>query len=198
MVSQNIGVFQGNPLSPILFNIVLNLILEPLSDKNVVKDHGITLSGSTRITNCAFADDANLIARSVSSAQELLNIFEKALSWTRCLKGAPSKFACIGYGKCNETKEFSQYDPKLTYQGVLIPFLGADKTTFRVLGKQFSVGLDVTVVREYVRDKVFEILDKIDKDIIAPHLKLDILEKCISYLRWNFMVHPMPPSWQVQ
>ena len=92
-VSQNIGVFQGDPLSPILFNIVLNLILEPLSNKDVVKEHGITLSGTTRITNCAFADDVNLLARNVSSAQELLYIFEKALSWTRCLKAAPSKFA---------------------------------------------------------------------------------------------------------
>jgi len=66
---------------------------------------------------------------------------------------------------------------------------------FRVLGKQFSVGLNVDDVREYVRDGVFDILDKIDKDIISPHLKLDILEKCTSYFRWNFMVHPMPPSW---
>jgi hypothetical protein len=46
-IPQNIGVFQGDPLSPILFNIVINLVLEPLNYPEIVKKHGVTLFKQT-------------------------------------------------------------------------------------------------------------------------------------------------------
>lgn len=37
VIPQKIGVFQGDPLSPILFDIVINMILEPLNYPQIVK-----------------------------------------------------------------------------------------------------------------------------------------------------------------
>jgi hypothetical protein len=193
---QTIGVFQGDPLSPILFNIVLNLVLEPLSDPKTVQDHGVTLTKEIRVTNCAFADDVNLMARSVSSAQVLLKIFDKALSWTRCLKPAPMKFASIAYGKMESTNQFSAYNPKLNFRGIEIPFLGENNCLqFRILGRQFAVNIKDSPIRDFVKTQILSILDKIDKDVIAPNIKLEILKKSISYFRWHLLVHPIPPSW---
>jgi hypothetical protein len=40
-ISQNIGVFQGDPLSPISFNIVINMVLDPFNYPEVVMKHGV-------------------------------------------------------------------------------------------------------------------------------------------------------------
>ncbi len=74
------------------------MILEQLNYYDIVKKHGITLFKQKRITNMAFADDINILGRSVENPKSLLLIFQNALAWTRCLKAKPSKFGAIGYG----------------------------------------------------------------------------------------------------
>jgi hypothetical protein len=97
-VDQEIGVFQGDCLSPILFNITINLLLEGLSDEKFVRENGVTVHEKKRMTNESFADDITLLLRSLAAARKGLDLFRDMLRWTRCLKAAPHKFMCAAYG----------------------------------------------------------------------------------------------------
>lgn len=66
-VPVNRGVKQGDPLSPILFNMVVDEVLDALSP-----DIGFPING-VRINGLAFADDIILIASTKGGLQALLN-----------------------------------------------------------------------------------------------------------------------------
>jgi hypothetical protein len=73
---QNRGVKQGDPLSPLLFNCVIDWALDSL-------DPAIGLSigqASSKLNHLAFADDVVLVAESQAGLQDLAAHFERALS----------------------------------------------------------------------------------------------------------------------
>ena len=63
------GVFQGDPLSPIIFLICFNPILEDL--KTFEQSDGYSLNGTPFIT-LPFADDFNLITRDIRKHRKLM------------------------------------------------------------------------------------------------------------------------------
>ena len=71
-IPQNRGVKQGCPLSPILFNIVLEGLLKYLSTSTA----GYVMAGQ-KINNLAYADDVCLVAPSKPELQGLLNQCEE-------------------------------------------------------------------------------------------------------------------------
>lgn len=77
-VNQIVGLKQGCPLSPTLFNIFLNGLLEKLdsSDKGIEFTTHDTRGRptETHIPVLAFADDILLLAKTPGNLQELLNI----------------------------------------------------------------------------------------------------------------------------
>ena len=68
------GTKQGDPLSSLLFNSVLEQILGPLKIQWEQKQYGLQMgpSSSTRITNLRFADDVLLIGRSLPQIKQML------------------------------------------------------------------------------------------------------------------------------
>ena len=64
------GVRQGDPLSPVLFNLVLNRVLEEVSPVWQRRGYGTNVGKmlcGKRLTHIAFADDQTLVARSWTS-----------------------------------------------------------------------------------------------------------------------------------
>ena len=82
------GLFQGCPLSVVLFLIVFNLLLDLLKTKEHL---GYQLKNTNiKQLQKAYADDLTLIARTKPGCEELLQLVETFLSWTRTMKAKPS------------------------------------------------------------------------------------------------------------
>ena len=81
------GVFQGDPLSPIIFLTVFNPILEKLKEYS---HKGYSLDQQTKIISTPFADDFDLLTTNRKTHQKLMNDIH---SWTQSmgLKLKPSK-----------------------------------------------------------------------------------------------------------
>jgi hypothetical protein len=68
----NRGVKQGDPLSPYIFNAIMNPLLETLEQLG-----GYSIDGAHTITALAFADDLILVADDHNTAQDLLTLTER-------------------------------------------------------------------------------------------------------------------------
>jgi Reverse transcriptase (RNA-dependent DNA polymerase) len=135
------GVKQGDPLSPLLFN----LILEPLLLR-LERMAGFAL-GNIRVSVLAFADDLFLLATNPKGAQALLNVTEAYLRKLG-MSLAPEKSLAINIQRHNGAWKFT--DPKLTLNGV--PLQAAVKETrFRYLGGYLGPDGEVDV-DQTVRD----------------------------------------------
>ena len=77
------GVRQGNPLSPLLFNLVLDGALQEVSVIWQRRGYGTNVgldARGQRLTHVAFADDQTLLARIWLSMQRMLSTLKVALS----------------------------------------------------------------------------------------------------------------------
>ena len=87
------GVRQGDPLSPLLFNLVIHHVLEEVRvawrRRGYGTNVGATVKGE-RLTHIAFADDISLVARSWISMKRMLSMLREALA-LRGLRLHPSK-----------------------------------------------------------------------------------------------------------
>ena len=65
------GVKQGDPLSPLFFNSVLEGIFAELKPSWESKGYGMNISGQT-LTNLRFADDVLLIGTTLEAVRQML------------------------------------------------------------------------------------------------------------------------------
>ena len=86
-VSVKRSVRQGNPLSPMLFNIVLDDLINELTST----DLGCPLNPETRCPVLTFADDVVLLAESEKNLQELVD---------KCLVFFESRGMAVNPAKC--------------------------------------------------------------------------------------------------
>ena len=87
-IPQNIGVYQGDPLSVVIFLTVMNTLSESLSTR---RDLGFSLpSSTTPINHLMYADDVCVISNSPAGCQHLLNLVQRWLEWS-CLKAEVEK-----------------------------------------------------------------------------------------------------------
>ena len=86
------GVYQGDPLSVLIFNTVMNTLLDTVSLRT---DLGYWFSDSRRRVNLLqYADDTCLVANSPASCQYLLDTTSKWLQWSGMSANIP-KCQCL-------------------------------------------------------------------------------------------------------
>ena len=126
------GTFQGDPLSPVIFLMCFNPLLEYL--ENIREKYGFSLE-KTKIITTPYADDFNLITHNKIQHQKIINeLHTKATSMGLTLKPSKCRSLSLCGGKPtlidfhiggNVVKSVKE-DPQ-KFLGTLITFQGKEK-----------------------------------------------------------------------
>ena len=172
------GVKQGCPLSAILFNLSLELVIRKCisaaaqSPRGPLKHHGLS------IPVLAYTDDIVLLARNPQGLQHLLDTVSSTAT-TLNLEFRPDKCASLSLNKT--APRIQQHN--FLVQGNHIPSL-AKEEHYRYLG--VPIGLipnisEITTLVDTLRDK----LKKIRQSLLCPWQKLDAIrtfvQPCLTY-----------------
>ncbi|CAF4103826.1 unnamed protein product [Rotaria magnacalcarata] len=131
------GVKQGDPMSSVLFNLVIDELFEIIGDR-----FGYELPGVGRVNARAFADDIALFSGSEIGMQELLSVTEEFLR-ARGLELNADKCVAICLRKAGKVKKSQIADssvknpPSFTVQNKPIRLLGINEQC-RYLGVLFT------------------------------------------------------------
>ena len=146
------GVLQGDPCSPLLFNLCFNLLMQTLA-KPELSNLGFIWGPQHTPFECSwlqFADDAAIVSNGPRDAQKLLDIFIALCNW-QCMSIRLDKCITFGMQKYNNT--FSQYNPVLFVNGEEIPMVPAGGS-FVYLGKIFNFDLKKDEAKNNISDKL--------------------------------------------
>ncbi len=174
------GVFQGDPLSPIIFLAVFDPIIQHLKLKE--ETHGYDLEGKRYIT-LPFADDFCLLTSDKRKHQKLMTeILDITSSMNLTLKPIKCKTMSIRSGSpdnctftIGDNVLKSLQDAPEKFLGSTITFRGKTKETF-----------------DNVKDKLIGIIDNIDNSQIRNEYKVRVFtEYAIPSLRFMLTVHEL-------
>ena len=174
------GVFQGDPLSPIIFVIVFDPIIQYFKLKETT--HGYSLEGKSYIT-LPFADDFCLLTADKRKHQKLMTeVLDLIQSMNLTLKPVKCKTLSIRSGSpdvctffIGETILKSLKDIPEKFLGSLITFKGKTKDTF-----------------DYVKSKLCSIIKNVDASMIRDEFKLRVyVNYAAPSLRFMLTVHEL-------
>ena len=147
------GVYQGDPLSVVVFNTIMCTLIDALEP---MKHLGYNLSGSRHSVHLLqYADDTCLVGNGPSSCQELLTQVERWLQRSGMKAKVPK---CYALGIKSSTGK--PFDPALTLHNQEIPFI-QDKP-FKFLGYTIQIPIDNNQAKANLHSKLFRLLQSID------------------------------------
>ena len=178
------GVLQGDPCSPLLFNICFNTLMETIKQESYSSLGYLwnTNTGQVHVNSwLQFADDAIIISNNDKNSQVLLNIFIAWCEWAR-MPIRVDKCLTFGMRKCNSVHD--QYYPQLFINGDQLPGVEYHKD-FKYLGSYYNWNLNLDQAKTDVLEKLNLFLSKVSMLKIRPQSKLKILRQVV-YAKINF------------
>ena len=163
-----LGIKQGCPLSPLLFNLALEALLPALDGTN----HGYIMDNGTTIKQLAFADDLCVIATSNEDVQNALNVIRDFSSWTG-LRLNTRKCGCLS--AINSSSKGRYVEPiSPLYGDEAIPALQWEDK-YQYLG--IATGRIHSGNRDKLSSSILEIVDKILASKLTEWQKVDALNR---------------------
>ena len=160
-----LGLFQGDPLSVVLFLIVFNLLLDLLKTQ---KELGYKPSFSSNSTSSpAFTDDLTLISPRLEKMKKLVAEMERFLMWSRKMRPKPSK--CISLGMKVIDGTYRSFDPEFMVGGSQIQFIG--DTPIKFLGHWIYVDLGLEDTKERIEDKLMALFQAVKESGLKGVMK---------------------------
>ena len=186
LIPLEVGVYQGDPLSVVIFNTVINTMVDTIQTR---QDLGYHFSTSQKPVNLLqYADDTCLVADSPASCQHLLQIIDKWLSWSG-MKAKIPKCASLAI----QASTGKKIDPKLCLHGQQIPY--ADQGV-KFLGMRVEIPQDRVKSRTVVVAKLEHMLRKIDACPLTRKQKLLLYRAGLCpRLSWLLTIEEFPISW---
>ena len=186
-VPLEIGVYQGDPLSVVIFLTVMNTLSDTLCSR---KDLGFTLpQSSTTINHLLYADDACIISNTPAGRQHLLDMVQHWLEWAQLKARVPKcRFMAI---QASTGKRISS---TLTISGNEIP--PAEDGVFKFLGMPVRVYTSNDDARSSLRGSLQQMLTVIDQTPLSHQQKLRLFKHGVCpRLSWPLLVEEFPISW---
>ena len=159
-----VGVYQGDPLSVVIFNTVINTMVDTVQSR---QDLGYIISPSQKPVNLLqYADDTCLVANFPSSCQHLINMLATCtwLSWSGMKAKIPK---CASLGLLVSTGK--KVDPMLTLEDYPIQYTPEG---VRFLGLKIEMPPDHAKSRVAVVSELERMLCKIDRCPLTRKQKL--------------------------
>ena len=180
------GVYQGDPLSVVIFNTVMNTLIDTVSLRT---DLGYKFSNSARTINILqYADDTCLVANSPASCQYLLSMVSDWLRWSGMAAKVP-KCQCVSL----QGSTGKVVDPLLQLDGVSIPFT---TEPVRFLGMSVQVPSTASRSRATILSRLETMLTAVDDSLLSRRQKLLLYSAGICpRLIWPLLTHEFPISW---
>ena len=192
------GVFQGCTLSPTLFNIQFNMMLDRLRKPEIQKLCYNVDDQADDEPAYAYADDVELITQTPDQMQLLLDELQDQLDWSRCLKLKPIKCRSLAFRSF--TKEhakftphfkhlkYSAFDPQLVVSGKQIDFIRDDP--FKYLGVKVYADFSISKIKEETIEKLQSLLALVDGTKLVGWMKLWLYNHYIvTKLSWFLMMY---------
>ena len=112
------GVLQGDPCSPLLFNICFNPFMKMISQPKYT-DLGYYWGPTACVRSwLQFADDTALISRDVKSAQALIDL---NVAWCHLTGMEIRVDKCVTFGMRKYAGAYQQFLPNVTINNLIIP-----------------------------------------------------------------------------
>ena len=180
------GVFQGDPLSPIIFLTVFNPILQYLHENS---KFGYKLQDESFIS-LPFADDFCLITTDLRTQQRIINkIDEHIKSMGMLLKPSKCRSFSIGSGK-PIIKHFKIGEK-------VIPSIAEEEQKF--LGKVLFFEGKSEQCHDLLKQKIQEKMDNLDKTAVRSEFKIEIYKIYIlPSIRFLLTVHDLAHTYLLQ
>ena len=186
------GVLQGDCMSPLLFNVVINTFIQ-----YVKKDHFSQL-GFKYFQYLLpkhwmqFADDAVAISGQEYENQILLNAFGRWCAWSEMLIRV-DKCHTFGIKKVNTAAK--QIKPKLYINNKIIPPIESGDS-FIYLGRYFNFSMSDKDHETSILNKINDNMAIIDKLPLHPKNKLKIYHRyLLSKISWDLTVAEITQTW---
>lgn len=177
------GVKQGDPLSPLIFNLVMEPMLAALESQP-----GYKIKEGHNVSVLAFADDIILTANTAPQASNLLGVAE---AYLRGLGMSISAAKCASFRIAITKDSWYLMDPGLAlHSGEGIPYVDAD-TTLRYLSVRISpwAGIDIKSLRQ----NLCTTLQRNKKLALKPHQKVNLISTYLVPHYLYQLVLALPP-----
>lgn len=168
------GVFQGDPLSPCIFNYIMDRAIRKLDD-----DFGYPC-GDTNVTCTAFADDVNIVGDSVAGTQLNINTLMCELAKAG-LNANPAKCHSLSI-MTDRHRKVAIYDTENRFRisnNDIIKSIGPT-TRWKYLG----INLSGEKIDKQLPDIQIK-LDRIKDAMLKPQQKLEIISKVIMPMLYH-------------
>ena len=182
----NIGVYQGDPLSGVIFNTVINTLVDTL---NLKKNLGYCLSPSHQVNLLQYADDTCIIASSPAAAQSLL---DSTSEWLQ-LSDMKAKVSKCHYLH-NKSSSGTLTNPHLTCLNEPIRYVANRSINFLGLPIQFPK--DCNRAKSQLKSLLQSMLEVVDETTLTRKQKVKIYSLGICpRLNWLLTIYEFSLSW---
>ena len=179
------GVFQGDPLSPIIFNMAFSPVIAQIKAINMspyVTKHGASV-GLT-----AYADDLAVVTRSPEHLQRILDRIAPLLSWMRLAFNAKKCVGLVLHRGALATPPPSFFIGRTPFATL------SEDESFKFLGVHIPATGSHTLIFDKVAAAAKEWWEAITAANISIPAKLWVFKFSLTRLRWYLAIYDWPLS----
>ncbi len=189
------GVLQGDCLSPLLFNMVINTFIQYIKSDKFTQLGYSTSKLLTPKHWFQFADDAAITSGQQYESQILLNAFAAWHTWAK-MKIQVDKCKTFGMSKVNSASV--EIYPKLYANQQMLPIVQHNKS-FIYHGRYFNYEMDNSDHKNWLVSETERLLEKIDQLPLHPRFKLELYAKyLLPKISWHLTIADINITWVKQ